>query len=140
MEISGSASTSVNRARDVAQLLPRARRIRHEAAVWAVQHGCSLDFDALTIILAAKQASDGEITCWTDDDVWHLWWVDLMTWCRMRQVPVPAQLACTFATFFRYLDDVDGFEPGSHPLAHLVGALDAAGAQPRHPSSHPVGS
>lgn len=120
--------------------MPRARRIRHEAAVWAVQHGSSLDFDALTIVLAAKDSTDAEVTCWTEDDVWHLWWVDLMSWCRMRSVPVPAALASTFATFFRYLDDVDGFDVGSHALPHLLRALDAAGAQPNHPSSQPVGS
>jgi len=115
-------------ARRAVTLIPRARRIRHEVVVWAVQSGRSVCFDSLSLILAAKELHSGDVTDWTEDDVWHLWWVDLLDWCEVFRVQVPSDLANAFRTLFAFLDEVDGFSPGSDSFDDLMGALQATGA------------
>ncbi len=116
------------RARRIAQLSPSASTLRLRATQWALANGRRVDFDALTVILAAKSEVPVPVTRWTEDDVWRLWWIDLSGWCAQRGVPTPDGLATTMLTLFAHLDAEGELAPGSDSPAELEAAMESAGA------------
>lgn len=97
-----------------------------------------MQFDAISAILAAKSQDTTPVTCWTEDDIWRLWWLDLAEWCRQRGVEVPDELASTMTTLLAFLDHTDGFAPGSDPSELLTGALEGSGALGQDHSAAPA--
>ena len=124
------------RARSIAHLSPCASTLRLETTRWALAHGQRLDYDALSVILAAKAEVPVPVRRWTEDDVWRLWWVDLSGWCAQRRVRTPDGLATTMLTLFRYLDTAGGFAAGSDTLPELEDAMECTGALWRDPTAH----
>ncbi len=129
------------RARQITNLDVEARRLRLDVTTWAMATGAPIDFDALTVILAAKAEDLAPLRLWRDEDVWRLWWIDLSTWCARRGLRPPAQLAATMRTLFDHLEAVDGFDAASDERSLLAAALGAAGATDRrHPAAGTAGS
>jgi hypothetical protein len=124
------------RARSIARLSPSASTLRLETTRWALAHGQRLDYDALSVILAAKAEVPVPVCRWTEDDVWRLWWVDLSGWCSQRRVRTPDGLATTMLALLRYLDAAASFAPGSDSLPELEDAMESTGALGRDPTAH----
>lgn len=123
------------RARRIAHLTPGASTLRLRATRWALANGRRMDFDALTVILAAKAEVPVPVNRWTEDDVWRLWWIDLSGWCALRGVRTPDGLATTMLTLLAHLDATDTFAPGSDSLDELEAAMESAGALWRDPTA-----
>ena len=125
----GTMQTSTApRARRIARLSSAASTLRLRTTRWALANGRRMDFDALTVILAAKSEVPVPVNRWTEDDVWRLWWIDLSGWCSLRGVPTPDGLATTMITLFAHLDETDGFASGSDSARDLELAMESAGA------------
>ncbi len=140
LRILGTMTTSTAlRPRQVAQLGPSASTLRLAVTRWALAKGHRMDYDALSVILAAKALESAPVCRWTEDDVWRLWWIDLSGWCKQRGLPTPDGLATTMTTLFAYLEDTDGFAPGSHPSADLRAAMRSAGARGTGPETAHAG-
>jgi len=76
----------------------------------------------------------------TEDIVWQLLWVDVVSWCNGRNVPVPDQVAETLWFLVTHLDASDQLVPGSDPLAFLQSPLVAAGGlDKKGKARHPAG-
>ena len=129
---------ATRRARDVAQLSPRARAVRTAVARWSLGVGRCCDFDALTLVLTCADER-GDPTTFTEEGVWRLWWIELGEWCADRSVPVPTGLASTMRVLFDHLDATGGFGVGSDPLEDLVEGMAGAGALWRNGHA-PVGA
>ncbi len=121
-------TSTVPRARKLARLGASASTLRLAVTRWALANGRRMDYDALSVILAARAEGPAPVCRWTELDVWRLWWIDLSGWCEQRGLPTPDGLATTMTTLFAYLDATDGFAPGSDPVAELVLAMRCAGA------------
>lgn len=128
-------TSTAPRARRLASLGPSASTLRHETTQWALANGCRVDYDALSVILAAKTEVPVPVRRWTEDDVWRLWWIDLSGWCARRGVRTPDGLATTMVTLFAYLEASDSLAAGSDSREELEGAMEAAGAVWRDPSA-----
>ncbi len=127
------------RARRVAQLSPSASTLRLRATRWALANGHRLDFDALSVILAAKAEVGVPIERWTEDDVWRLWWIDLSGWCARRGLATPDGLAATMLTLFSFLSSTGELAPGSDSITYLEEAMGSAGALGRDSASLSAG-
>lgn len=121
-------TSTAPRARRIARLSPAASTQRLRTTRWALANGRRLDFDALTVILAAKSEVAVPVNRWTEDDVWRLWWIDLSGWCSLRGVATPDGLATTMITLFDHLDATGGFAEGSDSAEDLALAMESAGA------------
>lgn len=128
------------------------RRFRLEVLLWAFREGRPVDPVALTAVLGAKHhRADEPFHQWSRHGVRELLWVDIDAWWRdvvADGSPPPATAAATMWTLLDHLDAVDGFAPGTDPLALLreplvdLGGLDRSGRpnarrrRLRHPSMH----
>ena len=121
-------TSTAPRARRIAHLSSAASTLRLRTTRWALANGHRMDFDALTVILAAKGEVPVPVNRWTEDDVWRLWWIDLSGWCSLRGVATPDGLATTMVTLFAHLEATGGFAPGSDDLTDLELAMESAGA------------
>jgi hypothetical protein len=109
------------------------RRTRVEVLLWAFRSGRPVDGAALTVVLAAKHARDGETFAqWTRHSVRALLWVDIPEWCEARAVPVPAAAPVTMWALLDHLAERDAFGPGSDPLPLLREPLVDSGGLDRH--------
>lgn len=95
---------------------------------WALARGIGVDFDALTVVLAAKSEQDGSVLRWKENDVWRLWWLDLHLWCNRHQVDLPGELSAAMLSLFAHLDAECLFAAGSDRYPDLCEALVEAGA------------
>ncbi len=126
---------TLSRARRIAILSPGASTLRLDTTRWALANNYRLDYDSLTVVLAAKADIGVPIKRWTEDDVWRLWWVDLSGWCSRRGLAVPDRLATTMQTLLCHLDATAGFAAGSDSIVDLIGAMRGAGALGPEPTS-----
>jgi len=125
------------------------RRFRLEVLLWAFREGRTIDPVALTAVLGAKHhRSEEPFQQWSRHTVRELLWIEIEAWWREVVAdgsPPPATAAATLWTLLDHLDGVDGFAPGSDPLAQLreplvdSGGLDRRGklAARRHRTRHP---
>lgn len=115
------------RIRDLVRLSPEARRHRRDVTRWAVGAGRTLDYDALSLVLAVKADHRTPLRRWTEDDVWRLWWLDLFAWCARREIDAPVSLGGTMTTLFAYLAAAGEFTEDSDAVEDLEAALYGAG-------------
>lgn len=120
-------AVTLSKARRVARLHPLAKRLRHDIVRWALASGRSLDFDAITVVLAAKAEIPVPLSRWTEDDVWRLWWLDLSAWCDRYGLQPPTGLADALVSLFVFLEDTNGLAVGSDSSLDLQAALESAG-------------
>ena len=132
-------TSTTPRARRLASLPPSASTLRLAVTRWALATGHRVDFDALTVILAAKAEEPVPVNRWTEDDVWRLWWIDLSGWCARRGLRTPGGLAATMLSLLAYLHETDGYADGSDPHDVLEAAMEASGAVWRGRSPASVG-
>lgn len=128
------------RARDLTQLPPHVRQLRRTILAEALAQGTPINPDAVSVILAAKMASDAPLMLFTEDIVWDLVWFDICNWCGLRRLDIPWGITeamwfvLHFLTFQELLDPAsDHVEDLCAPLQTSSG-LDGAG-QPRFPFS-----
>jgi hypothetical protein len=121
------------RADDLDDLPVWLRRTRVEVLLWAFRSGHPIDAGALTVVLGAKHARDGETFAqWTRHTVRELLWVDIPDWCDERGTPVPTAAPATMWALLDHLAAADGFGPGSDPLPLLREPLVDSGGLDRH--------
>lgn len=130
---------SATRHRQLAHLNPAVAALRVDVARWALANGRQLDFDALTVILAAKADRTDPIERWTEEDVWRLWWLDLTEWCARRGLRPPDRLASSMLTLLDCLAATGALSPDSDPHQVLIEAMEGAGALWRGPRSRSTG-
>jgi hypothetical protein len=124
----------------VAHLGPEARALRTDVTAWALAQAVEFDYDALTVVLAVKETMPLPLRTWREEDVWQLWWLDLVRWCLVHGVPIPPAMDSSLFVLLEHLDATTGLGPGSHELEDLQDALYDAGAyvaasKGRHPAS-----
>lgn len=127
-------TSTAPRPRQIARLSSQTAALRHAVTRWALASGHRVDFDALTVILAAKEEQSVPVNRWTEDDVWRLWWIDLSGWCARRGLRTPDGLSTTMQSLLRYLEASDGFAPGSATHDDLELAMEATGALWQRPN------
>ena len=132
-------TSTAPRPRQLAHLDPTTASLRHAVTRWGLAHGRRVDFDALTVILAAK-AEDGAalVNRWVEDDIWRLWWIDLSGWCSRRGLRTPDGLATTMLTLIACLAETGQLDPGSDTFEDLERAMEGAGALWSGPRSVPA--
>ena len=143
---SGARRSSRRRVDDPIHLLPvPIRQLRLEVLLWAFRQGRSVDADALTCILLAKDHLDDPFAIWTADSVRRLLWVDIVAMCDALDRRPPDLVAPTIWTLLDFLDGARRFAEGSDPLEYLreplidsggIGRrLRAATSRRRHPAT-----
>lgn len=109
-----------------------ARQLRLEVLLWAMRMGMSVDADALTCILLAKQAQpDRPMLQFTAESVRCLLWIEILSLCAdLERVP-PEHVAPTMWTLLEFLDRNDRLDVGSDSLETLREPLIDSGGLPR---------
>lgn len=89
-----NANQRDHRYRTAATLRGDARVLYQEVLQFALQQGISIDADALRVVLATKQATSAlPARAFSAPAIWQLMFVDVLTWCRNRQLDVPSGCA-----------------------------------------------
>ena len=138
-----TAPTTVS-ARRAVRLSPRLRQHRCDVARFALASGSPLNLDAITVILAMRdaEASSSKVpfTRWTDRRVTALLWGNVLEWCAINGVAEPENVAETLWTYLTYLFEVGELASGSSRLAELRLALvENAGVTRAGRARHPAG-
>lgn len=122
---SSGQSVSPSRHRAATNLGRAARHLQRCTLQHALANGHPVTADAVRVLLAVKQTTQaGEIKRFTCTGIWQLLFVDVVTWCRNRRLPVPADTAKALIAIIAYLDASDGFAEGSDTAAALFDAVD----------------
>lgn len=121
----GASFVRDHRYRAGAQLGRDARELFREVLQDALEFGSPIDPDALRVVLAAKQANHpGPIRHFTGTAIWQLMFVDVIGWCRTRQLTVPTDAADALRAIVEYLSQAEAFAPGSDLPNSLYHAID----------------
>jgi hypothetical protein len=131
-------------ARRAVLLSPRLRQHRCDVARFALASGSPLNLDAVTVILAIREAEASSsrvpFTRWTDRRVMALLWTDVLEWCAVNGVAEPPNLAETLWTYLTFLFEAGELASGSSRLAELRLALvENAGITRTGRARHPAG-
>lgn len=91
-----------------------------DVRTWALATGRRVDAGVLALVLAAKADRRSEpFTLWRRIDVYQHLAADVWNWCTMHRAQLPVDVPEVLWVFLTYLDDTDGFAPGSDPLREL---------------------
>jgi hypothetical protein len=129
-------------ARRAVVLGPRLRQHRCDAARFALATGSPLNLDALTVVLAIREATArrAPVTRWTERDVTALVWGGVLEWCATYGVAEPPNVAETLWTYLTFLYEEGELASGSSRLADLRTALvENAGVTRTGRARHPAG-
>ena len=117
--------TRDHRYRSGATLGGDARVLYREVLQASLEHGVSLNADALRVILATKQGTQPtSARTFTAAGIWQLMFVDVVTWCRNRQLEVPPGCAAALCAVLQHLDETDTLDPASDFVHDLYDAVD----------------
>ncbi len=133
----GQPAARDQRYRTSTPLYGEARELYHQVLQGALAAQCSIDPDALRVVLATKQATSGTpIRAFSAASIWQLMFVDVVAWCRNRKLDVPERGATALLRVVEYLDTTNGFHETSDPADDLYDAIDecTGGWTDDHPS------
>ena len=121
---------------------PALARHRVDVARWALQAGCSLDLDAITVLLGITYGlgaqPDPLRQVWRRDRVAEILWSQAASWCAEAGVDLPTGTSEALWTYLTYLDEIGALRGDS--LAELRAELVAsAGLDKRGRLRHPSG-
>jgi len=127
-----------HRYRSNAQLHGQARELYGQVLQASLEWQQPICADSLRVVLAVKQATSAAPTrAFSATEIWQLMFVDIVAWCRNRQLDVPAGCTTALIRTIDYLDATDSFSPHSDTTAELLEAIDecTGGWVDEHPAS-----
>ena len=134
----GPAQARDMRYRTSTPLQGQARDLYRQVLQSALASQCSIDPDALRVVLATKQATSGApVRAFSAEAIWQLMFVDVVAWCRNRKLDVPRRCATALICIVDHLDTTNSFDPCSDPVDDLYDAIDecTGGWVDDHPST-----
>jgi len=121
----GVVPARTTRLRTSATLYGAARDLYREVLEFSLTHQRRVDADALRVVLATKQATcASSARGFSSAGIWQLMFVDVVAWCRNRQLDVPSGCAHALTEIVAYLDVTESFDPLSDPADTLFEAID----------------
>ncbi len=119
------------------------RQHRCQVARWALEHGATLDLDALTVILSVRSVTHAfpspAFDVWDTADVAAFLWNEAAGLCLELSVELPSSCAETLWTYFSFVRSTGAITGGE--LAELRNELtDVAGLNRSGRLSHPAGT
>ena len=143
-----SSASSHRLARSVLPLDSRLRNHRVEIARWALEHGATLNLDALTVILATKAHTSAlerrPFTKWTTRQVFLFLLDAVQRHANQAGLAVPPHLGESLHTYLAALDSLGVLARGSSPVNELLRStrasarLDADGRRIDHETGGPA--
>jgi len=113
------------RYRAEAKLHGDARSLYHHTLSYALAAQQPINADALRVVLAAKQATTAlPARVFTAETIWQLMYVDIVSWCRNRQLRIPKGCARALCITIEMLDETHKFDAESDPVSDLYDAVD----------------
>ena len=121
----GQSATRDHRYRTSAPLYGEARDLYRHVLQFALETGTAVDADALRVVLATKQTtSAAPVRAFSATAIWQLMFVDVVTWCRNRQLDVPVGCSVALIRIVDYLEHTSTFDPHSDSAIQLYDAID----------------
>jgi len=121
----GSAQPRSNRLRASAPLYGAARDLYRQVLEAALASNRRVDPDALRVVLATKQGTTAaDPRSFSATGIWQLMFVDVVAWCRNRQLDVPVGCSHALTEVIAYLDSIDALDASSDCAEVLFDAID----------------
>ena len=123
---SGAAAPARDhRYRQSAVVHGQARDLYREVLQASLASQIPINPDALRVILATKQTTTASpARSFSATGIWQLLFVDVVTWCRNRQLAVPEGCASALLRVIEHLDTTDTFDQDSDQAWRLYDAID----------------
>jgi len=121
----GQAAAGISRYRASAPLYGPARNLYRHVLQHCLGQKRPIDADALRVVLATRQGtSAASAREFTASSIWQLMFVDVVAWCRNRQLDVPVGCATALIRVVEYLDETGTFAVRSDTPQELFDAID----------------